>query len=109
MRAPLCSRIALVATVQPWMTCSISSRLLSACSTLKAMPLTRPNPKSAGVDGTFAITISPPAVEMTMSVEVSHVSVPTRISFASPGKPSIKLTAAPDAEFAILPDCSMDR
>ena len=78
-RAPLPSRIALVATVVPCSTCAISRGSTPAAAQTFARPLITPSAWSAGVEGVLARHVRPVSSSTrSRSVKVPPTSTPKR-------------------------------
>ena len=77
VRAPRPSRIALVATVEPWKRSLIAARPASSSPTTRSTPVKKPRAGSSGTDETFAVRTVPPSFSTT-SVKVPPTSTPTR-------------------------------
>ena len=80
--APLCSMVMLVATVVPWTTTSMSSRVTPAISQSSSRPFSTPTDWSSGVLWTLC-TNTPRSDSSTRSVFVPPTSTPTRAPIAS--------------------------
>ena len=80
--APLCSMVMLVATVVPWTTRSMSSRVTPAISQSSRRPFSTPTDWSSGVLWTLC-TKTPRSDSSTRSVFVPPTSTPTRAPIAS--------------------------
>src|SRR5215470_4616448 len=90
--APFCSRMALVATVVPWMTRSTSPGLAPAMSRMRRVAAPMPSSRSFGVLGTFVSASCPSRSRATMSVKVPPMSRPicTLPSWARPRYHSLR-------------------
>ena len=80
--APVCSMVMLVATVVPWTTRSMSSRVTPAISQSSRRPFSTPTDWSSGVLWTLC-TNTPRSDSSTRSVFVPPTSTPTRAPIAS--------------------------
>ena len=85
--APVCSMVMLVATVVPWTTRSMSSRVTPAISQSSSRPLSTPTDWSSGVLWTLC-TNTPRSDSSTRSVFVPPTSTPTRAPISSSCCPS---------------------
>ena len=74
--APFCSRMALVATVVPWMKRSTSPGAAPASASTRAVAAAMPSSKSLGVLGTLVSASRPLLSRATMSVKVPPMSTP---------------------------------